>query len=139
MRSVEKQGKLLSRVHDVARRGPGHQSRSASSVIQRLEEPRRKTFQADEETGLPEDEASAEGVGAYGPNAGNEDNSPCSQSLQSYDVTVQQNRDSGDFIDGEIGVAVIAGSSAENGDRGPGPFIGDLLVVADDPDFERVR
>ena len=46
--------------------------------------------------------ASAEGVGAFGPNfdppVGINDDSPCSQSLSSYDVLVQQNRDSGDFF-----------------------------------------
>ncbi len=83
--------------------------------------------------------ASVEGVGAYGPNQGNEDNTPCSQSLQSWDVTVQQNRDSGDFEDGSMGVVASAGTSAENGDRGPGPFIGDLVHTADNVQFERVR
>ncbi len=90
-------------------------------------------------------DSSSEGVGAFGPNQGNENNTPCSQSLQSFDVVVEQNRDSGDFFDwpgsssGPLGVIVVAGTSAENGDRGPGPFIGDMEYSTTLADFERVR
>ncbi len=88
-------------------------------------------------------DASAEGVGAFGPSfappAGISDDSPCSQSLSSYDIVVQQNRNSGDFIDGSLVVVLSAGTSAENGGRGPGPFIGDYLLAADTPNFERRR
>jgi hypothetical protein len=81
----------------------------------------------------------AEGVGAFGPNQGNEGNSPCSSSLQPYEVVIQRNRDSGTFDDNtqDTGVLVMAGTSAENGDRGPGPFVGDLEETDEDLDFER--
>ena len=59
------------------------------------------TFFANNDNDQTSNNADAEGVGAYGPNfdppVGISDDSPCSQSLSSYDVLVQQNRDSGDF------------------------------------------
>ncbi len=82
-------------------------------------------------------EADAQGVGAFGPNQGNEDNSPCSSSTQDYEVTVQRNRDSATFQDGQIYAYVVAGTSAENGTRGPGPFIGDLMWTDGGRGFNR--
>jgi hypothetical protein len=88
--------------------------------------------------GEDNDDRDIEGVGAYGPNQGNEANSPCSTSLQPYEVAVQRNRDSGTYRDGfEIGVTVVAGTSAENGDRGPGPFIGDMETTLAELPYER--
>lgn len=57
-------------------------------------------------------------------------------------MVVQQNRDSGDFQNDEANttVTVIAASSAEDGDRGPGPFIGDMAGFSgSDFGFERRR
>ncbi len=97
---------------------------------------------------VTDDPADAEGVGAFGPNfeppVGMSDDQPCSQATSSYDVLVQQNRDSADFQGtqdepGEMGVVVIAGSSAENGDRGPGPFVGDMLGAEAEVEFIRTR
>jgi hypothetical protein len=94
-------------------------------------------FGSDPETGEPGGDADVEGVGAFGPNQGNEANSPCTTNIQDYEVTVQRNRDSGTFQTGDMAAAVVAGTSAENGDRGPGPFIGDILSTADTIDFQR--
>jgi hypothetical protein len=98
------------------------------------------------ETGEPEvEEPEVQGVGAFGPNAGNEANSPCSTTLQDWEVVVERNRDSGTYRDTDdtgdgVDLIVFAGTSAENGDRGPGPFIGDLGVTEVEEDageFER--
>ena len=81
-----------------------------------------------------------EGVGAFGPNAGNEANSPCSTNLQSWQLVVERNRDSGTFQDRTAtgtGVFALAGTSAENGDRGPGPFIGDSEYDIANRGFQR--
>ncbi len=94
---------------------------------------------------VPTDNAPIEGVGAYGPIQGNEANTPCSTSLQGYEVVVQRNRDSGSFSDTgahggpqNMGALVGAGTSAESGGRGPGPIIGDFEGIARAVDFERV-
>jgi hypothetical protein len=79
-----------------------------------------------------------EGVGAFGPNQGNEANSPCSTSNQSWEIVIQNNRDSGPYEDGaSTGLLVFAGTSADNGNRGPGPFIGDLEYGFNDTTYER--
>ncbi len=88
-----------------------------------------------------DEEQAAEGVGASGPNfappAGVSDDNPCSQTIRSWDVVVQQNRGSDDFQDGRVEVLALAGTSAEFGTRGPGPFIGDALGVQDTPSLSR--
>jgi hypothetical protein len=79
-----------------------------------------------------------EGVGAFGPNQGNEANSPCSTSVQGWEIVIQNNRDSGPYEDNEwTGQLVFAGTSAVNGTRGPGPFIGDLEYGWRDAQYER--
>jgi hypothetical protein len=87
-----------------------------------------------------DEEQAAEGVGAWGPNfappVGVSDDNPCSQTTRSWDVVVQQNRGSDDFQDGRVEVLALAGTSAEFGTRGPGPFIGDALGVQDTSELE---
>jgi hypothetical protein len=86
-----------------------------------------------------------EGVGAFGPASGNSPNSPCSTNIQSWELVVQRNRNSAGYSDSgaaappdNMGVVVIAGTSAEDGTRGPGPFIGDFEYETDEGvDFER--
>lgn len=100
------------------------------------------SFLFDEEGEPLGPEQDIQGVGAFGPNAGNEANSPCTTNLKSYEVVVERNRDSGTFQDSDdcecgIDVIVAAGTSAENGDRGPGPFIGDFGLTAIQADFNR--
>jgi hypothetical protein len=88
-------------------------------------------------------DAEVEGVGAYGPNQGNEANSPCSSSTQDWEVIVQRNRDSGTYQQTTsastfMGVFALAGTSAEDGGRGPGPFIGDSEYDTETGAFGRV-
>ncbi len=71
-------------------------------------------------------EGENEAVGAFGPGQGNGANSPCSTSIQDWEVVLQRNRDSGTFDTGAMGIILTAGTSAEGGSRGPGPFIGDF-------------
>jgi hypothetical protein len=101
--------------------------------------PGANTFKSNDATGAPNlaAEPDAQGVGAFGPNQGNEDNSPCSSSTQDYEVTVQRNRDSETFQSGQIYAYVLAGTSADNGTRGPGPFIGDLMWTDGGRGFNR--
>ena len=82
-------------------------------------------------------DADSEAVGAFGPNQGNEANSPCSTSIQDWEVVLQRNRDSATFDTGGMGVIVTAGTSAEGGSRGPGPFIGDFGFTYYDVTFTR--
>jgi hypothetical protein len=89
------------------------------------------------DTGQPVGDAQNEAVGAFGPNQGNQDNSPCSTNIQDWDLVLQRNRDSGTFDTGAMGVFLTAGTSAEGGSRGPGPFIGDLGFTFDDVNFTR--
>ena len=83
-------------------------------------------------------DSDTEGVGAFGPSQGNEANSPCSTSNQNWEVVVQNNRDSDPYQDDTLmGIFSLAGTSAENGDRGPGPFIGDSAYRTDTARYER--
>jgi hypothetical protein len=85
-----------------------------------------------------DEDADTEGVGAFGPNQGNEDNSPCSTSNQDWELVVQVNRDSDPYEDGTtMGVQALAGTSANDGTRGPGPFVGDLAYEEEDGTYER--
>ena len=87
---------------------------------------------------VADNDGDTEGVGAFGPNQGNEANSPCSTSSQEWQVVVQVNRDSDPYQDNvSMGMSAFAGTSAENGDRGPGPFIGDLAQETNDGTYER--
>ena len=88
-------------------------------------------------------DSDAEGVGAFGPNAnpGNNPNSPCNTNLKSWDLVVERDRDSDTFANtngnSSMGIFALAGTSAENGDRGPGPFIGDSEYDIASRDFQR--
>ena len=87
-------------------------------------------------------DADVEGVGAFGPNQGNQANSPCSTSNQDWELVVEVNRDSDPYEDtGEtsesMGVQALAGTSAEDGSRGPGPFVGDLAYEEEQGQYER--
>jgi hypothetical protein len=89
-------------------------------------------------TEVADNDAEVEGVGAFGPNAGNEANSPCTTSLQDWEVVVQVNRDSDPYQNNRtMGIFAVAGTSAENGDRSPGPFIGDAAHFGDGDNYER--
>lgn len=65
-----------------------------------------------------------ESVAAFGPAI--LDNGTCNQSERSFDVVVEQNVGSQQFQDGTVGVFVAGNTSANNGNRGPGPFVGDV-------------
>jgi hypothetical protein len=87
-----------------------------------------------------DNDADVEGVGAFGPNSdpGNNPNSPCSTSNQDWELVVQVNRDSDPYQNNRtMGIFAVAGTSAENGDRGPGPFIGDAAHFGDGDNYER--
>ncbi len=78
-------------------------------------------------------DGTAEGVGAFGPAfAGVDDDQPCGTSATPFDIAVQQNADSGAFDpEADTGYSVQAGTTADNGNRGPGPIVGDLEQVVD--------
>ncbi len=90
-------------------------------------------------SGASDNDEDVEGVGAFGPNSdpGNNPNSPCSTSNQSWEIVIQNNRDSGPYENGDMGQLVFAGTSANDGDRGPGPFIGDLEYGWNDGTYDR--
>ncbi len=75
----------------------------------------------------------AEGVGAFGPNfAGVDDDQPCGTSAKAFDLAVQKNAESEDFDpNGDTGYSLTGATTADNGNRGPGPFIGDLSQVVE--------
>ncbi len=82
-------------------------------------------------------DATAEGAGAFGPNfEGIQDDNPCGTDDTDYEVVVQLNEGSEeDFSDGDMGVELQVGTSANNGARGPGPIVGDLEFVFEVVDF----
>jgi hypothetical protein len=87
-----------------------------------------------------DNDAEVEGVGAFGPNSdpGNNPNSPCSTSNQDWELVVQVNRDSDPYQDGTLmGVQALAGTSANDGERGPGPFVGDLAYEEEQGSYDR--
>lgn len=72
----------------------------------------------------------AEGVGAFGPNRDGATNAEvrCAQNERTFDVVVERNQGSQPFEAGSVGVFVLAGTTADEGQRGPGPFIGDMSL-----------
>lgn len=93
------------------------------------------TDQPETGTGTQGD-ADAEGVGAYGPDASDiTDDNPCDGSAKDYDVVVQVNEGSDDFSDGDMGVELTVGTSAQDGERGPGPIVGDVENVFETVEF----
>lgn len=92
-------------------------------------------------SGTSSGNAAAEGVGAFGPDfdppAGISDDQPCTNEGTSYDAVVFRNLGSGFFQEDDAAIFVGAGTSAENGSRGPGPFVGDMeFAVDNDYDLE---
>ena len=62
-----------------------------------------------------------EGVGAFGPNQGNDPNSPCSTNIQSWEIVIQNNRDSGPYEDGGMGQLRVRRHLGEQRRPRPGP------------------
>lgn len=82
--------------------------------------------------GVQIESATAEAVGAFGPAFPPLNTNRCpSFDLGPFDVVVEHGRDSGPFRDGLVDVQITAGTSAENGARGPGPIVGDVATVYD--------